>query len=429
MNFKEFRETEWRKYFVVVAVAFAIFVLCILFFFLVFRFEAVRHGVAAVIGILMPFLYGAVVAYLLRPMCKYFDRNFRPRLRPHFQNQRRADGVSNILSVVVSMLLVLAAIFVLITLTLQSVFNSIVDLINTLPGQITELTTWLEGIFAGNEVALNYIHNLVDSVNSYLNQFFNEELLPNLQDIIGGVSAGAVTVVTHLVNLFIGLIVAVYLLASRGKWRAQLKMVLHCLFKDRSYAVVVKELRFIDRTFTDYISGRILDSVIVGVIVYVACLIMGIEDAALIAVVNGLTNIIPYFGPYIGAVPSALLIFMDDPVRCVWFVIFILVLQQVDGNIICPKILSDKVGLSSFWVLFSTLLFGGIFGFVGLLVGVPVFVVFYDLLKKLIYWALQRRGHGELVAEYETHYHPPAPPEKKRASLWSRLSSKGGKKS
>ncbi len=430
MNFKEFRETEWRKYFVVVAVVFAIFVLCILFFFLIFRFEAVRHGFAAVIGILMPFLYGAAFAYLLRPMCKYFDRNFKKRLRPRFQNQRRVDGVSNILSVVLSMLLVLAAVFILITLTLQSVVNSIVDLINTLPGQIAELTTWLEGIFAGNEVALNYIHNLNASLNSYLADFFGNELLPNLQDIIGGVSAGAVQVVTHVVNLFIGLIVAVYLLASRGKWRAQLKMVLHCIFKDRAYAVVVKELRFIDRTFTDYVSGRILDSVIVGVIVYVACLIMGIEDAALIAVVNGLTNIIPYFGPYIGAIPSALLIFMDDPVKCVWFIIFMLILQQVDGNIICPKILSDKVGLSSFWVLFSTLLFGGIFGFVGLLIGVPVFVVVYDLIKKLIYWLLQRRGHGELVEEYEGHYHPPEnKQEKKRVSLQNWLLSKGGKES
>ena len=181
--------------------------------------------------------------------------------------------------------------------------------------------------------------------------------------------------------------------------------------------MVVNELRFIDRTFTDYISGRILDSVIVGVITYIACLAMGIQDAALIAVVNGITNIIPYFGPYIGAIPSALLIFMDDPVTCVWFILFTLVLQQIDGNIICPKILSDKVGLSSFWVLFSTLLFGGLFGFVGLLVGVPVFVVVYDLIKKLIYWILDKRGEGELVAAYEQTYHPPEERKKKEKTL------------
>ncbi|MDY3864596.1 MAG: AI-2E family transporter, partial [Eubacteriales bacterium] len=216
------------------------------------------------------------------------------------------------------------------------------------------------------------------------------------------------------VNLFIGLIVAIYLLASRSRWRAQLKLVVNCLFKGKAYDAVVNELRFVDRTFTDYISGRILDSVIVGVIVYVACLIMGIQDAALIAVVNGITNIIPYFGPYIGAIPSALLIFIDDPVKCVWFIIFILVLQQVDGNIICPKILSSAVGLSSFWVLFSTLLFGGLFGFVGLLVGVPVFVVIYDLLKKLIYLVLNKRGQGELIAAYESAYHPPEKAKKKR---------------
>lgn len=419
MNFKEFREREGRKYFPIVAVVFIIFALCILFFFLLFRFEAVRSGVSSVIRILMPFLYGGVFAYLLRPMCKYFERNFAKRLRPRMENKHRADALSSVFSVLVSMLLVLAAVFGLVTLTLQSVVNSIIDLVNSLPGQISTLTLWLEDIFAGNEVALNYIHSLNVSVTEWLNTFFNDQLLPNLQDIIGGVSAGAMTVVSQFVNLFIGLIVAIYLLCSRSKWRAQLKMVLNCAFKGRAYTEVVKELRFIDRTFTDYISGRILDSIIVAAIVYVVCLVMGIQDAALIAVVNGLTNIIPYFGPYIGGIPSALLIFMDDPVKCVWFIIFIIILQQIDGNIICPKILSGKVGLSSFWVLFSTLLFGGLFGFVGLLVGVPVFVVFYDLIKKFIYWALQKRGKEALINQYETEYHPPEQPKRKRVRIRS----------
>ena len=414
MNFKEFRESEARKYVPIVAVVFVIFVLCILFFFLIFRFDQVQRGFSQVVQILMPFFYGGVFAYLLRPMCKYFDRNLRQRLRPVMSNQRRADGLSNILSVTLSIILVLAAVFVLITMTAQSVANSIFDLVNALPGYIEDLTTWLENIFAGNEVALNYIHNTTTSINTWAEKFFGEELLPNMQEIVGGVSAGAMTIVTELVNLLIGLIVAIYLLFSRDKWKMQLKMVLHSIFKDRAYNMLLAEMRFVDRTFTDYVSGRILDSVIVGVIVYVACLIMGIQDAALIAVVNGLTNIIPYFGPYIGAIPSALLIFMDDPIKCVWFIIFMVILQQVDGNIICPKILSDKVGLSSFWVLFSTLLFGGLFGFVGLLIGVPVFVVLYDLLKKLIYWSLRRRGQENMVSEYENTYHPPETKKQKK---------------
>ena len=427
MDFKEFRNTEARKYLPIVAVVFVIFVLCILFFFLIFRFAQVQRGVSQVIQILMPFFYGGVFAYLLRPMCKYFERNLRARLRPAMKDRRRADGLANALSVTLSVVLVLAAVFVLITMTAQSVANSIFDLVSVLPQYIADLTAWLENIFAGNEVALNYIHTVTGSVNTWAETFFGKELLPNLQEILGGVSAGAMTIMTHLVNLLIGLIVAIYLLFSREKWKIQLKMVLHSLLKDKAYDVLAAELRFVDRTFTDYISGRILDSVIVGVIVYVACLIMGIPDAALIAVVNGLTNIIPYFGPYIGAIPSALLIFMDDPVKCVWFIIFMVILRQVDGNIICAKILSDKVGLSSFWVLFSTLLFGGLFGFVGLLVGVPVFVVVYDLLKKLIYWGLRRRGHGELVQAYETAYHPPETGKKKNMLFLKRQQDKGAK--
>ena len=414
MNFKEFRESEARKYVPIIAVVFVIFVLCILFFFLVFRFDQVQRGFGQVVQILMPFFYGGVFAYLLRPMCKYFDRNLRRHLRPVVKNQRRADSLANILSVTISILLVLAAIFVLITMMAQSVANSVFDLVGALPGYIEDLTAWLENIFAGNEVALNYIHSVTTSVNTWAEEFFGKELLPNMQEILGGVSAGAVTIVTELVNLLIGLIVSIYLLFSRDKWKMQLKMVLRSIFKERESDVLLAELRFVDRTFTDYVSGRILDSVIVGVIVYIACLIMGIPDAALIAVVNGLTNIIPYFGPYIGAIPSALLIFMDDPVKCVWFIIFMVILQQVDGNIICPKILSDKVGLSSFWVLFSTLLFGGLFGFVGLLIGVPVFVVLYDLLKKLIYWSLRHRGQDRMVSEYESTYHPPEKQKQKK---------------
>ncbi len=421
MNFKEFRENEGRKYLPIVAVAFGLFVLCILFFFLVFRFEAVRMGIGAVLGILAPFFYGAVFAYLLRPMCKYFERNFKIRLNRRFPGRSWAGGAANILSVTVSMILVLAAVFVLASLTLQSVFNSIVGLVNSLPDQLNELTVWLEGVFAGNDVALNYIHSLSGSVNDGLNSFFSDQLLPNLENVIGGVSAGAMTIVTQFINLFIGLIVAVYLLASRSRWRAQLKMLVHCLFKGKGYDMVVSELRFIDRTFTDYISGRILDSVIVGVIMYIFCTILGVQDAALVAVVNGITNIIPYFGPFIGAIPSALLIFIDDPVKCVWFILFVLVLQQIDGNIICPKILSSAVGLSSFWVLFSTLLFGGLFGFVGMLVGVPIFVVIYDLLKKLIYLVLRKRGDEALIEEYEGIYHKEKPKKKKK-----RVSARSG---
>ena len=150
MNFKEFRENEGRKYFPIVAVVFVLFVLCILFFFLVFRFQAVRQGIGMVIRILTPFLYGGAFAYLLRPLCKYFERNFKQRLRPRFKDQRRADSVSNALAVVLSVVLVLAAVFGLVTLTLQSVINSIVDLFVSLPGQIGKLTIWLEGLFAGN---------------------------------------------------------------------------------------------------------------------------------------------------------------------------------------------------------------------------------------------------------------------------------------
>ena len=173
-------------------------------------------------------------------------------------------------------------------------------------------------------------------------------------------------------------------------------------------------MRSADRMFNGFLMGKLLDSAIVGVICFAGTALMGFESAVLISVIVGVTNIIPFFGPFIGAVPCAVLLLLEDPMHCLYFVIFVFLLQQLDGNVIGTIILGDSTGLSSFWVMFSILLFGGIWGIVGMIVGVPLFAVIYDIVRKLTFFGLNKRGRGALIEEYNSTFHPKPKEEKSK---------------
>ena len=231
----------------------------------------------------------------------------------------------------------------------------------------------------------------------------------NFNNIISGVSASLWTMVTMVKNLGIGLIVAVYLLNSRKIFRRQTKLVIHALLPYKEYPPkkngkpveqradwVIRELHILNDYLGGFIKGKLLDSLIIGVICMVFTACTNMPYAVLISVVIGVTNIIPFFGPFIGAIPSAILILMVSPIQCVYFVIFVIILQQFDGNILGPKILGNTTNLSSFWVLFAILLFGGVFGIVGMVIGVPVFAFIYQLIRE---WVLDRLEEQKLQTQ------------------------------
>ena len=214
-------------------------------------------------------------------------------------------------------------------------------------------------------------------------------------------------VLMFLYNLLVGLIVAVYLLFSRKKFARQSVLIIRSALKPKWAELLLDEVAFIDRMFGGFIDGKILDSAIIGVLCYIACLIFKFPSALLVSVIIGVTNVIPFFGPFIGAIPATLLILIQNPIKALWFVLFVLVLPQVDGNIIGPKILGNTTGLSSFWVLFAILLFGGLWGFVGMIIGVPLFAVIYDVLKKFVFHGLRRNEEMELVTTYHDNFGDP----------------------
>ena len=377
--------------------------LSILFFFLIYRFQGFGDAISKLTGILMPFIYGAVIAYLLKPVCNCVE-DFLRRLLPE-----KMGTVANMLAVTISLLFGILVVYALIMMIVPQLITSVTTLYYTARNNLNDFVDWAshQEIIASNQKLLDFIETSYDNLQDTLDNIVRTKLVPSMQSLLSGAALGVMSFVTFLKNIVIGLIVSVYLLASRKKFGQQGKLILYSLVKPRWADLIMEEVRYADRMFGGFINGKILDSAIIGVLCYIACLIFKFPSALLVSVIIGVTNVIPFFGPFIGAIPATLLILIQNPIKALWFVLFVLVLQQVDGNIIGPKILGNTTGLSSFWVLFAILLFGGLWGFVGMIIGVPLFAVIYDVLKKFVFHGLRRNEEMELVTTYHDNFGDP----------------------
>ena len=377
--------------------------LSILFFFLIYRFQGFGDAISKLTGILMPFIYGAVIAYLLKPVCNCVE-NFLRRLLPE-----KMGTVANMLAVTVSLLFGILVVYALIMMIVPQLITSVTTLYYTARNNLNDFVDWAshQEIIASNQKLLDFIETSYDNLQDTLDNIVRTKLVPSMQSLLSGAALGVMSFVTFLKNIIIGVIVSVYLLASRKKFGQQGKMILYSLIKPRWADIILEEILYADKMFGGFINGKILDSAIIGVLCYIACLIFKFPSALLVSVIIGVTNVIPFFGPFIGAIPATLLILIQNPIKALWFVLFVLVLQQVDGNIIGPKILGNTTGLSSFWVLFAILLFGGLWGFVGMIIGVPLFAVIYDVLKKFVFHGLRRNEEMELVTTYHDNFGDP----------------------
>ena len=378
--------------------------LSIIFFFLIYRFDGFGSAISTLTGILMPFIYGAVIAYLLKPVCNSIE-NFLRRFIPEKMN-----GLINALSVALTILFGLLLVYALVMMIVPQLVTSVTTLYYTAQANIAKFVNWANHVefFESNEKLMELLNSAYAAVNTGLDTWFKTKLLPSMQNIVSGAAIGVLSVVTVAKNLVIGIIVAVYMLASRKRFVQQGKLVLHSIVRPRWAQLITEEVKYADRMFGGFINGKIMDSAIIGVLCYIGCLIFKFPSALLVSVIIGVTNVIPFFGPFIGAVPATLLILIQNPIKALWFVLFVLVLQQLDGNIIGPKILGNTTGLSSFWVLFAILLFGGLWGFVGMIVGVPLFAVIYDVIKKLVIHGLHRHQELALLNSYHDQFGDPA---------------------
>ena len=380
--------------------------LSIIFFFLIYRFDGFGDAISTLTGILMPFIYGAVIAYLLKPVCNTIEAFLR-RFIPE-----KMKGLINALSVTFTILFGLLLIYALCMMIIPQLITSVTTLYYTAQANITKFMYWANHLefIEKNEQIMELLNSAYAALNTNLDTWIKNTLLPSMQNILSGAALGVLNVVVVLKNLVIGIIVAVYMLASRKRFVQQGKMVLYSVVKPRWASLITEEVKYADRMFGGFINGKILDSAIIGLLCYIGCLIFKFPSALLVSVIIGVTNVIPFFGPFIGAIPATLLILIQNPIKALWFVLFVLVLQQLDGNIIGPKILGNTTGLSSFWVLFAILLFGGLWGFAGMIVGVPLFAVIYDVIKKLVFHGLEHNQELELVNAYHDQFGDPEDP-------------------
>ena len=377
--------------------------LSIIFFFLIYRFDGFGSAISPLTGILMPFIYGAVIAYLLKPVCNSIE-NFLHRFIPGKMN-----GLINALSVALTILFGLLLVYALVMMIVPQLITSVTTLYYTAQANIAKFVNWANHVefFESNEKLMELLNSAYAAVNTNLDTWFKTKMLPSMQNIVSGAAIGVLSVVTVAKNLVIGIIVAVYMLASRKRFVQQGKLVLHSIVRPRWAQLITEEVKYADRMFGGFINGKIMDSAIIGVLCYIGCLIFKFPSALLVSVIIGVTNVIPFFGPFIGAIPATLLILIQNPIKALWFILFVLVLQQLDGNIIGPKILGNTTGLSSFWVLFAILLFGGLWGFVGMIIGVPLFAVIYDVIKKLVVHGLEHNQELEMLQTYHDRFGDP----------------------
>ena len=393
------KNPERKKYVYWMLVGFGGISLSVIFFFLLYRLQSVEETLQKVVDILMPFVYGGVIAYLLRPMCNWYSAGFRSMLKEEH------DKLAEAMAITCSMLTGLLVVYLLIIMIAPQLYFSAASLWNTMPEKVEQLVAWATDTFGENEIILNYFNAGYQAVYTALDQWASETLVPQVSNIVSGVGLGVWKVLLFLKNVLIGLIVAVYLLASRKKFSRQGVLLIRSMMKPRWADLVLEEIAYNGRMFGGFIDGKLVDSAIIGVLCYIGCSVFKFPNALLVSAIVGVTNVIPFFGPFIGAVPSILLILIESPIKAVWFSLFVLGLQQLDGNIIGPKILGNHTGVSSFWVLFSILLFGGLWGLVGMIVAVPLFAVLYDLLKRLVRRGLIKNGCIDVLKQYNEDYH------------------------
>jgi len=380
-----------KKYLYWGITAFCVIACSILFYMALNYLDELKLGLTRLLEILSPFIFGLVIAYLLNPLVKFLhNRVFGPLCEKIFGKKKKGSGAARMIAVILAEIFMLALITGLFFLIIPQLYSSIETIVVNSPTYIESLTNWATKLLADYPEISDYVAQTLGDVNTNIMSWLQTTILPKLGSLLSNVGTGVRYVVTTVYNLVIGVIVSIYVLYDMEGFKARAKRLLYSVMSVESAKKFLDTLRFIDRTFIGFLNGKLLDSAIIGLICYIFCVIFKMPYALLVSVMIGVTNIIPFFGPLIGAIPSAIIILMVDPVKCLIFVIFVILLQQLDGNFIGPKILGSTVGISGFWVMFSIIVGAGLFGFWGMVLGVPIFVVIYTFINEGIKKRLRR---------------------------------------
>jgi len=401
-----------KKYLQIGLTLFFVAVGTMLVYFLFFRLSEIRAGIQAINKILAPIFYGLVLAYLMTPLMNTIEQKW---LYPLFnkynwwsKDKKRNKHIRG-LSVLFTFAVVILLFYLFFASVIPQLYSSIQNLVSQYSTYTGNLTNYINSSLDNNPDVAKFLSSLVKDYSSEADDYLNDMvlpaiqslLMPNMNDILSSLSNGIMKVIMFLWNVIIGLVISLYVLSSKEKFLRGFTRLTYAIFERTSANKFLDSVRFTHQTFIGFLAGKIVDSFIIGVICYICCLFAKMPYAILVSVIVGVTNIIPFFGPYIGAVPSTIIILLVDPKKALTFIIMILIIQQVDGNFIGPAILSQSTGLTSFWIIFAITLFGGLMGVPGMIIGVPVTAVIGAGIEK---WTQGRLARKELPTDAENYY-------------------------
>ena len=441
-----------KKYTTVAAYCLGVIAISVLFVVFVFKFDSFAKGFSWVGSVAAPIICGIIIAYILNPLVAYIEKKlFGKMLRSkpskdgivmkHLlktpvantkvikklekrsssvdEKIRKRQTLVRVLSIVLSYIIVFAILTGIIIAVVPSVVKSVIDLADQMPSYLAKANEWLQETFANNPDLVKYLSGEISDITDLVTKFA-DMIKPMQSDIIGNIGSGlfkaASAVFTALKNAIIGFIIAIYLLFSKERLLAQVKKILFALMKPEKARRLFSTASKSNVIFKQFIVSNLIDSLIIFLFMMIGMLVMGMPYPMLVAVVCGVTNLIPFFGPFIGAIPSGFLILLVDPIKVIWFGIFVLVLQQLDGNVLKPLLFGESMGLPAIWVLVSIIVGGGLFGIPGMLLGTPVFAVFYMLFAEYVKGCLERKAmpsstdsYTVSMEEFDKQY-PPEPP-------------------
>ena len=398
------RQADWdiRPYLAIGAIVFLVFCCCMAVIFVIFKYDRIHDLFKKVNNILSPVFIGLIMAYLLNPLMEKVERLLLSVFLKKTKDEAKTRKSIRTFSAISTVIFFLIIIGFIIALLIPALISSVTAFLGSVSGYVKkydEIVASLnlsEGARKQLESFEQTIYNITDDISAWL----MENFLPKAQTYLATVGSGLMSVLVALKNVVVGLIVAIYVLCEKDHFEGQGKRVVYAFLPVNQANKVVAFIHKCNNIFGGFIVGKVMDSIVIGLITFIFCTCVQMPYTLLISVVICVTNIVPFFGPFIGGVPSFVLVLLASPWHGIVFGIFILVLQQVDGNIIGPKILGDSTGLSSFWVIVAILLGGGLWGFMGMIFGVPMFAVIYYLATLLVKHMTEKRGMPEDSGDY-----------------------------
>ena len=410
-----------KRYISMGIVFFCVFLACLAVYYLLFHMETVIDVLKSLKKILVPVIDGMLIAYFVTPFLNMLEGRLVIPLwiKCGKKVNRKTKNVIRGISILLSFGIVIFIIYVILSLIIPQVVDSIRYISTRLTTYRDSLLVFVEEVLSNNplieEQAKNMLENMAEELNVMFNKYMNLKSLSDLTQLpfFQSLLKNVVSFIVGVWHFIIGFIISIYMLFSKETFSAQVKKITYSLFSEPTANRIIMEARNANRIFSGFFSGKLLDSLIIGVLCFICVTLLKMPFPVLVSVIVGVTNMIPFFGPFLGAIPSVILIFVEDPSKCMTFLVFILILQQFDGNILGPKILGDSTGLPGFWVIFAITLFGGMWGIPGMFFGVPIFAVIYDAIRRLTLARVKDKDlpmdtnkYRGVKAFYEGDYYP-----------------------